>query len=204
MHFNAKLCRYDENLPLLPTPGAPITAIFTSESEDFFRRMLRIALLVIFVLQVSHSETGRMLIPATLHLYTQHDRVLWNTETVATCARPVIWGRKQISSQWWRLEKQLRSPGACGWDADPMRVACASVRRPPFFSTSATSSNLRQSQGCRLGRRNVANIRTARSVVENILRQKAPSLFHFYFIQFIHFIKTLLTAQKLNRVAILL
>lgn len=177
MHLNAKLCRYDEkSLPLLPTPGAPITAIFTSESEDFFRRMLRIALLVIFVLQVSHSETGRMLIPATLHLYTQHDRVLCNTETVATCARPVIWGRKQISSQWWRLEKQLGSSGACGWDADPMRVACASVRRPPFFSTSATNSNLRQSQGCRVSRRNVANIRTAVGGWEYFKTKRYPRL----------------------------
>lgn len=30
----------------MPTPGAPRTAILTSDSEDFFRRMLRIALVI--------------------------------------------------------------------------------------------------------------------------------------------------------------
>lgn len=35
-------------LPLLPTPCAPKTAIFTSESEDFFRRIPRVVISIFF------------------------------------------------------------------------------------------------------------------------------------------------------------
>lgn len=42
------------HLPLLPTPCAPNTAIFTSESEDFFRRIPRV---VIFVESASSPFT---------------------------------------------------------------------------------------------------------------------------------------------------
>ena len=35
------------NSPLLPTPGAPITAIFTSVRDDFLRRIPRMAFVVI-------------------------------------------------------------------------------------------------------------------------------------------------------------
>lgn len=33
-------------LPLFPTAAAPMTAIFTSDNEDFFRRMPRVVILV--------------------------------------------------------------------------------------------------------------------------------------------------------------
>jgi hypothetical protein len=36
---------HSKNLPLLPTPGAPRTASFTSESEDFFRLTCRMPLM---------------------------------------------------------------------------------------------------------------------------------------------------------------
>lgn len=80
-----------------------------------------------------------------------------------------------------------------------MRVPCASVRRPPFFSTSATNSNLRQSQGCRVSRRNVANIRTAVGV-ENILRQKdTPVSLPFLFYPIYTFYQDTIDSAKVEQ-----
>lgn len=43
----AQLKKKKKTSPLLPTPGAPITAILTSHSPDFFRLIPRMALLLI-------------------------------------------------------------------------------------------------------------------------------------------------------------
>lgn len=44
--FNSIANCEKKNIPLLPTPWAPHTAIFTSDNEDFFRRMPRVVIIV--------------------------------------------------------------------------------------------------------------------------------------------------------------
>lgn len=42
----SKWTQYTEHLPLFPTPWAPMTAIFTSDNEDFFRRIPLVVIVV--------------------------------------------------------------------------------------------------------------------------------------------------------------
>ena len=54
------------NLPLFPTPGAPMMAILTSESEDFFRRIPRIPapeLIFFAIKRTSSSAVAKPRIP---------------------------------------------------------------------------------------------------------------------------------------------
>lgn len=53
IQFTDQECNYylvkimkKKNIPLLPTPWAPHTAILTSDNEDFFRRMPRVVIIV--------------------------------------------------------------------------------------------------------------------------------------------------------------